>query len=107
MVERALMQTPEILTGMILKLSGSLAGTVLSLLFMPPHSRTEAARRASASIIVGIIFAVNAREYLGLVDEEWSLVSASCLCALSAWWAMGAVVRGVNLVSEVKKKLEP
>lgn len=101
------MQTPEILTGMILKLSGSFAGTILSLIFMPPRNRREAARRASASFIIGIIFAVNAREYLGLVDEEWSLVSASCLCALSAWWAMGAVVRGVSLVAEVKKRMEP
>ena len=108
MVESTIkMQLPEILTGMVLKLSGASAGTLLSFLFMPPVNRREALRRGLASLIIGIVFAVNAKEYLHFSDSEWSLISASCLCALAAWWAIGAFVRVVVSFIDAKKRLEP
>ncbi|MCW0235228.1 MAG: hypothetical protein OJJ21_16625, partial [Ferrovibrio sp.] len=51
------MPVNEIATGILIKFLGSIAGAILALLRFPPRTRSEAARRISSSIIVGVISA--------------------------------------------------
>jgi hypothetical protein len=82
---------------LIAKLLGSFFGAALALVFVPPRTKSGFVRRATASLIVGIVFASYVREWAGFAQDWEGLVSASCLAAFVAWWAMGSAIRIVRL----------
>jgi hypothetical protein len=87
------MPIPEIAAGLIAKASGAFAGAVMALVFIPPKTRAEFWRRGSGSLIMGVVFAPTALEWLKLTPNVEGMVAAACAAAFSAWWIMGLVIR--------------
>lgn len=84
------------LAAIALKLLGALAGAVLALVFQPPKTRTEFIRRASLSIICGIIFGDVARDYLKWLDTWQMNLASSAGTSLLSWFIIGAVIRVIG-----------
>lgn len=87
------MPTPEIVTGILIKLAGAFAGSILALVFIPPRSRREFWRRGSGSVIMGVVFAPAAIEWLKFSPNAEGMVAGGCAAAFCAWWIMGLVIR--------------
>lgn len=87
------MPTPEIVTGVLIKLAGAFAGSILALVFIPPKTRREFWRRGSGSLIMGMVFAPTALDWLKLTANIEGMITAACAAAFSAWWIMGLVIR--------------
>lgn len=85
--------TPEIVAALILKFIGAAAGSTLALVFVPPRTRLGFARRATASLIGGVMFAPYVREWGKFADNWEGMIAAACAAAFMSWWAMGAVIR--------------
>jgi hypothetical protein len=86
----------EIVSGLLLKWIGSLAGAALSLLFMPPRNWQEFRRRGAFSIVSGMVFAVPVRDYTALSNDAEGLVAGAALAAAVGWIAMETLVRLVR-----------
>jgi hypothetical protein len=85
--------TPEEIAGLIVKITGSVFGAALALIFVPPHTIPGFLRRLSASIIGGSIFAPFVQGWAGF-DPTWEgLLGAACLAAFVSWWVMGVIIR--------------
>ena len=78
-----------IATSLLVKGLGTLAGTVLALIFTPPKTLAGFVRRASVSLISGPVFAPLVHHQLGMenTDEYW--LAAAALAAFISWWAAG------------------
>lgn len=87
------MPIPEIAAGLIAKAGGAIAGAILALVFIPPKTRAEFWRRGSGSLIMGVVFAPSALEWLKLTANVEGMIAAACAAAFSAWWIMGLVIR--------------
>ena len=87
------MPTPEIAVGLLIKLAGAFAGSVMALVFIPPRTRREFWRRGSGSLIMGVVFAPAAIEWLKLSPTAEGMVAGGCAAAFSGWWIMGLVIR--------------
>jgi Family of unknown function (DUF6107) len=75
------------------KLGGSVAGTFLSLTFMPPKSWRDGLSRGFISLVTGFIFAPVVRDYFNWSPTLDRRAAAACLAAFPAWWGMGLIVR--------------
>lgn len=86
--------------GAIEKLLGILAGTFLSLIFVPPKSITGLARRASAAIVFGWIFGhiflAIMLKWTGADRQPEDIMAAWALAAFSSWIAMGLYTKHVK-----------
>ncbi|MGV8936013.1 MAG: DUF6107 family protein [Allorhizobium sp.] len=79
---------------------GSLAGSAISLVYLLPKGRREAAIRFVTGVAIGLIFGRPAGLWLagtldllpGLTAGE-ILLSGSAAASLSAWWALGFLAR--------------
>lgn len=83
-----------------LKGAGAAAGSALSLIYMLPATRREAAARFLAGVIAGLVFgstvglAIAGR--LGVADRLGTadmVLMGSAATSVAAWWALGAVAR--------------
>lgn len=84
----------------IARIAGSIAGTIVSLAFIPPRNKTEFACRASASAIVGYVFGVYAIPYLQTIRElptSDATLAATCFVAFAAWWILGYVLKIIRM----------
>lgn len=80
--------------------AGATAGSAISLAYMLPHGRREAALRFAVGAVTGIVFGttvgVKIASELGVIEHlnavEISLMGAAA-ASLSAWWALGMLVR--------------
>lgn len=87
------MPTPEVLTGLILKLIGSVCGTVLALIFAPPRSRRDFRRRGAFSLIAGVVMVPVVRHFVPMANDPETLVAVACITAFVSWWAAGTARR--------------
>jgi hypothetical protein len=87
------MPTPEIVTGLVLKMIGSVCGTILALVFSPPRNRREFRRRASFSLIAGVALTPVATYFLPIGNDPESLVATACGTAFVSWWVAGTLRR--------------
>ena len=79
---------------------GAIAGSAISIAYLLPDNRREAALRFASGIAIGMIFGTIAGHKiaaeLALADQlgpvEITLIGATT-ASLCAWWAIGAVVR--------------
>jgi MFS family permease len=79
---------------------GAVAGAAISLIYMLPKGRREAASRFITGLVCGMIFgpalgvwiADKLRLADGLAASE-IMLAGSALASLTAWWAMGALKR--------------
>ncbi len=80
--------------------TGAAAGSALSLVYMLPKDRREAAARFAGGMIAGLVFggAAGAKVagHLGIADALGSgetMLMGSAAASLTAWWALGAAAR--------------
>ena len=83
-------------TAIALRVLGAIAGTVLALVFLPPKTRTEFIRRASLSMICGIIFGDAVRDYLKWADLAQMDIASSAGTSMLSWPVVGAVIRVIG-----------
>lgn len=82
------------------KILGALMGSIVSLAYVMPRGRREAASRLLVGVVTGVIFGgtagVKLADAMGLLDKispfEITLMGAT-LASLSAWWGLGALQR--------------
>lgn len=82
------------------KAAGAMAGSAISLAYMLPANRREAAIRFAVGVVSGLVFGGTAglkiADQLGiekaLGSNETMLMGASA-ASLCAWWALGLIVR--------------
>jgi hypothetical protein len=80
--------------------AGAVAGACLSVIYMLPKGRREAAIRFVTGFVAGLIFGAPAGLYLaarlGLAAElsgPETALSGSAAVSLTAWWALGVLKR--------------
>lgn len=88
--------TPEILSAMLLKAIGSLAGAIVALVFVPPRTIRGFFRRTTAALICGVAFAPIIRAKAGFAEDGEGLFAAACLAAFVSWWVAGALKRAAE-----------
>ncbi len=91
-------------TALALRLLGALAGAVLALVFQPPKTRTEFIRRASLSLICGIIFGDVVRDYLKWLDTWQMNLASSAGTSLLSWFLIGAAIRVIGRWTPPKER---
>jgi len=83
--------------GAIEKMIGILAGTFLSLIFVPPRTIGGFVRRTSAAIVFGYMFGGVTEVFLirwtGMIASDETKIAAYSLTAFLSWTGMGAVTR--------------
>ena len=87
------------------KTAGALAGAAISLAYILPAGRREAALRFFIGFAAGMVFGypagVKLSALLDLSDELGRLETALCGAAaasLASWWALGAFARFVDQI---------
>lgn len=84
----------------VLRLAGAVAGAAVSLVYLLPKSRREAASRFLTGLACGMIFGPSAGLWIArqgglsdLLSAHEMLLTGSAAASLSAWWVLGALVR--------------
>lgn len=92
---------------------GAAAGSALSLVYMLPKSRREAAARFAAGMIAGLVFGATAGLKIanelgvaGSLGEAELALMGSAAASLSAWWALGALSRVFSRIARQTQKDE-
>ncbi|WP_375567072.1 DUF6107 family protein [Oceaniradius stylonematis] len=82
------------------KLAGAIAGSAISLAYLFPCSRREAALRFMTGVTGGVVFGTTAgvavAERLAIADvlsEFETVLMGAALASVSIWWAMGLAIR--------------
>lgn len=82
------------------KLAGAIAGSAISLAYLFPRSRREAALRFMTGVTGGVVFGTTAgvavAERLAIADvlsEFETVLMGAALASVSIWWAMGLAIR--------------
>ena len=80
--------------------AGAVAGSAISLAYILPHGRREAAVRFAVGVVCGLVFGGTAglkiAAELGierLIGTGETMLMGSAAASLCAWWALGAVIR--------------
>lgn len=89
--------TPGIAETLLLKVLGSSAGSLLSLVFMLPKTIRDLFTRAIGSFIAGLVFAPQIIDYLHWLPSDETTISAAALAAFASWWMMGAITRVITV----------
>ena len=91
--------------------TGAAAGSALSLIYMLPVGRREAAARFLTGIISGLVFGPTAglaiAGRLGIAErlEPAELIlMGSAAASLAAWWGLGAVARVIGRLGRASKE---
>jgi hypothetical protein len=84
----------------VVKGAGAVAGSAISLAYLMPASRREAAIRFAVGVACGLVFGgaagVKIASELGietLIGPVELMLTGSAAASLCAWWALGFVVR--------------
>ena len=80
--------------------AGAVAGSAISLAYLLPDGRREAAVRFAVGVVCGLVFGgtagVKIAVELGverLIGPTETMLMGSAAASLCAWWAVGAVIR--------------
>jgi hypothetical protein len=82
------------------RVCGAVAGAAISLVYLLPRSKREAASRFFTGLAFGLIFATPTGQWLarqldlmeGLSSPE-IMLSGATMASLMAWWVLGALSR--------------
>ncbi|HEY4193861.1 MAG TPA: DUF6107 family protein [Mesorhizobium sp.] len=87
----------------IAKGAGAVAGSAISLVYILPHGRREAASRFAVGVVCGLVFGgtaglkisseLSVENVIGPVEL---MLMGSAAASLCAWWALGFVVRALQ-----------
>lgn len=83
----------ENLAQMLIRVSGSMAGSMFALVYEPPRSRLGLYRRVVVSIPSGVIFADWARETLKMAETWFNICASATIAAMISWFAIGTLIR--------------
>lgn len=83
----------ESTTQMLIRVAGSVSGSIFALVYEPPRSRLGLYRRLVVSLPAGIIFADWTRETLHMAETWMNLCASATIAAGLAWFAIGAGIR--------------
>jgi hypothetical protein len=82
------------------KTAGATAGAGVSLIYLLPKSRREAASRFATGLTCGLIFGGPTGLWLserlgiaGMLSGPETMLAGSATASLCAWWALGALSR--------------
>ena len=80
--------------------AGAVAGSAISLAYILPRGRREAAARFAVGVVSGLVFGGTAGlkiavelDVEGLIGPTETVLMGSAAASLCAWWALGAVMR--------------
>ena len=80
--------------------AGAVAGSAISLAYILPQGRREAAVRFAVGVVCGLVFGGTAGVKIAveLGVQHWlgtaeTMLMGSAAASLCAWWAVGAVIR--------------
>lgn len=80
--------------------TGALLGSAISLAYMLPRGRREAALRFAVGVVSGLVFGsvtgLKLAAELGIAESIGRaevMLAGSALASLSAWWALGFLMR--------------
>jgi hypothetical protein len=83
-----------------IKTLGAVAGSAISVAYILPKTRREAAVRFAVGLVSGLVFGgaagVKIGTWLGVTDalgEAELVLTGSAAASLCAWWALGAMKR--------------
>ncbi len=83
-----------------IKALGAAAGSAISVAYILPSDRREAAVRFAVGLVSGLVFGgaagVKIGDWLGIADalgEAELVLTGSAAASLCAWWALGAMKR--------------
>ncbi|MCC6918085.1 MAG: hypothetical protein IT548_02715 [Alphaproteobacteria bacterium] len=81
--------------------AGALAGSAISLAYLLPQGRREAALRFAVGVVSGLVFGgtvgVKIAKELGIdgvLNSSEILMMGSAAASVTAWWALGFLMRG-------------
>lgn len=87
----------------IAKGAGAVAGSAISLAYILPHGRREAAARFAVGVVCGLVFGGTAglkiASDLGIARQlgpTEMMLMGSAAASLCAWWALGFVMRAFS-----------
>lgn len=85
---------------LLAKVIGALAGSIVSLAYIMPRGRREAAIRLLVGMVTGLVFGGTAGvkiadmlDLLGKVSAFEITLTGAALSSLCAWWGLGALQR--------------
>lgn len=85
------------------KLLGALAGSLISVAYVLPNGRREAALRFFVGVVMGLVFGgpagVKLADWLGVlskVDAFEIALGGAAFTSLTAWWMIGLLKRWLN-----------
>jgi undecaprenyl pyrophosphate phosphatase UppP len=94
----------------VAKGAGAVAGSAISLAYVLPKGRREAAIRFAVGLICGLIFGgaagLKIAKELKIAGELHQIeitLMGSAAASLAAWWAVGFVIRALSRGEESKK----
>ncbi|MGB6119243.1 MAG: DUF6107 family protein [Mesorhizobium sp.] len=80
--------------------AGAVAGSAISLAYILPHGRREAALRFAVGTVCGLVFGgtvgLKVSTELGLaqtIGQAETVLMGSAIASLCAWWALGFIAR--------------
>ena len=80
--------------------AGAVAGSAISLAYILPRGRREAAVRFAVGVVCGLVFGGTAGlkialelDVEALIGPVETMLMGSAAASLCAWWALGAVIR--------------
>lgn len=79
-----------------LKSAGSLAGTTLAFIFLPPKTPGQFAQRGIFSFGSGLLFGGNVLDYLHWAETPRMVLAADAITAMLSWFVFGAAVRVIG-----------
>jgi len=84
----------------IAKGAGAIAGSAISLAYILPHGRQEAAIRFAVGVVCGLVFGgaaglkiADELSLAGKIGAVELMLVGSAAASLCAWWALGFVLR--------------
>ncbi len=93
------------------KLAGAISGSAVSLAFMVPVTKREAALRFAVGVVSGLMFGgiagLKLASELGLSGQIGAfemMLTGSTLASLSAWWGLGVAARIARQWSQDRNK---
>jgi len=82
------------------KVAGAVAGSAISLAYLLPHSRRDAAIRFLTGITAGLVFGTTVgiaiADHLSIGDvlsDVETVLMGAAVASLTIWWAMGVALR--------------
>lgn len=77
----------------VAKALGSVAGTILALVFIVPKTVSGFIRRVVAGLICGYVFGPSVHAYLVWPAATEHVIASTALASFLGWWGMGAVMQ--------------